>query len=115
MANNTLETPSITSSRGYGSSHITWINTMQKDIQTLVWGRIKDTGVNYIVEGWSVVKGSDRTQWVKIPCQNLATAQMYICSVMDKGAYAREKARQEWGQLENLGLSYEEIIEKLQY
>jgi len=115
MSNNTLETPSVTSTRGYGSSHLTWINTMQKDMKTLVWGRIKDTGANYIVEGWAITQGTDRTQWVKIACQNLATAQMYLCDVMERGAHSREKARQEWGQLENFGLSYEEIIEKLSY
>ena len=79
-----LETPSVTSSRGFQSSHLTWIKTMQKDMKIQVYGRIRDTGVNYIVEGWSVASNSGRTEWVQIPCQNLATAQMYLCDVMDK-------------------------------
>tara|TARA_B100000035_G_C20667736_1_gene408224 strand:- start:27 stop:395 length:369 start_codon:yes stop_codon:yes gene_type:complete len=86
-----LETPSITSSRGYASSHLTWVKTMQKDMTTQVWGRIKDTGVNYIVEGWEVGVDVDITAWVQIPCANLATAQMYLSSVMDKVTFEMEK------------------------
>ena len=89
-----LNTPSITKSRGFFSSHNTWVKTQQKDMKTLVWGRIKDTGANYIVEGWSIQSGTNRTQWVKIPCSNLATAQMYLGYVMDKDAYQREMTRQ---------------------
>ena len=89
-----LETPSITKSRGYFSSHNVWIKTMQKSMKNLVWGRIQDTGTNYIVEGWQITQGTDRTSWVRIPCQNLATAQLLLCSVMDKDAHQREKTRQ---------------------
>lgn len=89
-----LNTPSITKSRGFFSSHNTWVKTQQKDMKTLVWGRIKDTGANYIVEGWSIQSGTNRTQWVKIPCSNLATAQMYLGYVMDKDAHQREMTRQ---------------------
>jgi len=89
-----LETPSITSSRGFQSSHLTWVKTMQKDMKTQVWGRIKDTGVNYIVEGWAVRNGSHQTEWVQIPCQNLPTAQLLLCSVMDKLDFDMERCRQ---------------------
>jgi len=89
-----LETPSITSSRGYASSHLTWVKTMQKDMRTQVWGRIKDTGINFIVEGWAVCNGSYQTEWVKIPCSNLATAQLHLCSVMDKVSFDVEQIRQ---------------------
>ena len=89
-----LETPSITSSRGFQSSHLTWVKTMQKNMKTQVWGRINDTGANYIVEGWAVANGSYQTEWVKIPCQNLPTAQMFLCSVMDKLSFDIEKVRQ---------------------
>ena len=88
---------SVTLSRGFQSSHNTWVNTMRfkgSSKHTRVWGRIKDTGLNYIVEGWEVTPGSDRTRWVQIPCSNLATAQIHLISVMDKGAYQREKTRQ---------------------
>ena len=89
-----LETPSITSSRGFQSSHLTWVKTMQKDMDTQVWGRIKDTGVNYIVEGFEIGKLVDETRWVCIPCQNLATAQMLLGDVMDKLSFEFEKIRQ---------------------
>tara|TARA_B100000287_G_C20561850_1_gene752783 strand:+ start:821 stop:1219 length:399 start_codon:yes stop_codon:yes gene_type:complete len=108
-----LETPSITSSRGFASSHLTWVKTQQKNMDTLVWGRIKDTGINFIVEGWQVVSGSSRTEWVKISCQNLATAQMYLISVMEKESFKAEQTRQAWDRLQKQGKSYQEIIEIL--
>ena len=92
-----LETPSVTKSRGYQSSHNVWVNTMRfngASKHTRVWGRIKDTGVNYIVEGWEITSGSNRTRWVQIPCSNLATAQIHLISVMDKDSHQREKMRQ---------------------
>ena len=88
---------SITTSRGFQSSHNTWVNTMRlkgASKHTRVWGRIKDTGANFIVEGWKVAFHPNRTEWVQIPCANLATAQMHLISVMDKDAYQREKTRQ---------------------
>jgi len=93
-----LETPSVTSSRGFQSSHNTWVNTMRfngSSNHTRVWGRIKDTGVNYIVEGWKVSLGFDcSTEWVQIPCANLATAQMHLVSIMDKQQFQAEQLRQ---------------------
>ena len=94
MSNNALSTPSITHSRGFDSSHLTWVKTMQKSMNSLVHGRIKDTGTNFIVEGWSVRSGTNRTEWVRIPCQNLATAQMYLISIMDKQSFNAEQLRQ---------------------
>ena len=110
-----LETPSITKSRGYFSSHLTWVKTMQKDMKTQVWGRIQDTGANYIVEGWKVSNGSALTEWVQIPCQNLPTAQIHLVSVMDKQSFKAEQLRQAWDKMERDGKSYNEIIEKLGY
>ena len=92
-----LETPSITSSRGFQSSHNTWVNTMRfngASKHTRVWGRIRDTGANFIVEGWEVKSGSDRTEWVQIPCANLATAQIHLVSIMDKSMFCAEQLRQ---------------------
>ena len=97
----TLETPSVTKSRGFFSSHLTWVQTMQKDMKATVWGRIQDTGFNYIVEGWEVRIGTNRTQWVKIPCSNLATAQMYLLDVMNKESFKAEQTRQAWDRMEN--------------
>ena len=92
-----LETPSITSSRGFQSSHNTWVQTMRfkgASKHTRVWGRIRDTGTNFIVEGWRVTSGSDRTEWIQIPCANLATAQIHLVSVMDKQSFQAEQLRQ---------------------
>jgi len=90
-----LETPSITSSRGFQSSHLTWIKTMQKNMAVQVWGRIKDTGINYIVEGWTYPQGPERrTEWVQIPCRSLPDAQLLLGSVMDKLSFDIEKVRQ---------------------
>ena len=88
---------SVTLSRGFQSSHDTWLNTKRfngASKHTRVWGRIQDTGVNFVVEGWKVAFHPNRTEWVRIPCQNLATAQIHLISVMDKDAYQREKTRQ---------------------
>ena len=91
---NPLETPSITSSRGFGSSHLTWVKTMQKNMPNQIWGRIKDTGTNFIVEGWRVDNiTAELTKWVRIPCKNLATAQMHLVSVMDKLTFDVEQLR----------------------
>lgn len=97
MSNNALTTPSITKSRGFGSSHTVWVQTMRfngASKHPRVWGRIQDTGANYIVEGWEITSGSNRTRWVQIPCANLATAQIHLVSVMDKDSHQREKTRQ---------------------
>jgi len=88
---------SVTLSRGFQSSHNTWVNKMRFDRaaeKTRVWGRIKDTGANFIVEGWKVAFHPNPTEWVQIPCANLATAQIHLISVMDKDAFQREKTRQ---------------------
>ena len=92
-----LETPSITSSRGLSPSHSTWVETMRNDVYRgdfRVHGRIRDTGTNYIVEGWKVIRGSDRTEWVQIPCANLPTAQILLISVMEKQSFQAEQLRQ---------------------
>jgi len=87
---------SVTLSRGFQSSHNTWVNKMRwngASKHTRVWGRIKDTGTNYIVEGWEWgTTTPSSTQWVRIPCANLATAQMHLISVMDKLSFEIEKA-----------------------
>ena len=89
-----LETPSVTNTRGDFSSHNTWVKSQQKDSNQLIWGRIQDNGTNFIVEGWDYGSKFSRTRWVKIPCQNLATAQLLIGDVMPKDAFQREKTRQ---------------------
>jgi hypothetical protein len=87
---------SVTLSRGFQSSHNTWVNTMRfngASKHTRVWGRIQDTGINFIVEGWEVGVDVDHTEWVRIPCANLATAQMHLISVMDKLSFEMERPK----------------------
>ena len=55
----------------------TWIKTMQKDMNNTLYGRIINTGVNYIAMGFNA-----QCEWVEIPCHNLATAKLYIGQVM---------------------------------
>ena len=85
MSHYPQNTPSITKSRGFGSSHMTWVRTQQKD-SNLVYGRIRDTGVNFIVEGYR------SGIWVSIPCQNLPSAQLLLGDIMPKATHKREKA-----------------------
>ena len=95
MSNNAMATPSVTSSRGFESSHMTWVRSQQKNRETFIQGRIKDTGANYIVEGWEVGNTVPvPTRWVKVPCANLATAQMMLGLVMDKETFDKESHEQ---------------------
>lgn len=65
----------------------TWIQTMQKrgNIQT-VYGRIFNTGINYIVRGVAL----DGT-WKEIPCHNLSTAKLYLGMIATEEEYAVAK------------------------
>ena len=76
---------SITNSRGYFPSESVWIDTMKRDVKGLIWGRIQDTGVNYIVEGY--VAGGD-LEWVRVPCKRIQDAQLLLGSVMPKNDFA---------------------------
>mgnify|MGYP005699253745 FL=1 len=78
-------TKSITNSRGFSPSESTWINTMKRDVEGLIWGRIQDTGLNYIVEGY--VAGGD-LEWVRVPCKRIQDAQLLLGSVMPKQSFA---------------------------
>lgn len=83
MSNNALTTPSITRSMGFKPSESVWIETMSNSLVGTgkrVYGRIQDTGCNYIVEGISTRHGD----WVRIPCRRLQDAQILIAKVMDK-------------------------------
>lgn len=85
MAHYPQNTPSVTHSRGFESSHMTWVRTQQTG-SDLVYGRIRDTGANYIVEGYR------SGVWVAIPCKNLPSAQLLLGGVMPKATHKREKA-----------------------
>ena len=80
-----LETPSITKSRGFGSSHTVWANMHRESLVGTgkrVYGRIIDTGANSIVEGWNMNK-----EWVRIPCRRLPDAQVLLAKVMRKSTF----------------------------
>ena len=46
-----------------------------------VWGRIQDTGVNFVVEGMRCGR------WVQIPCRTLLDARLYLGKIMDKASF----------------------------
>ena len=91
MANNALTTPSITKSMGFAPSESVWIETQKRNASIQVWGRIQNTGVNYIVEGWELGKF---TRWVRVPCRRLQDAQLLLGSIMDKLSFEMERTRQ---------------------
>ena len=70
-----------------------WIKERQSEMNrsNLVYGRIRDTGVNYIVEGFAL-DPAGATKWVTIPCRRLLDARLYLAKVMDKGAFDLLKA-----------------------
>jgi len=85
MSNNALTTPSITRSMGFKPSESVWIEMRNFDLVGTgkrVYGRIQDTGCNYIIEGINM-KGD----WVRIPCRRLQDAQILIAKVMDKETF----------------------------
>ena len=96
MSNNALTTPSITKSMGFAPSESVWIETKKKNASDLIHGRIQNTGVNYIVEGWLYAQNRfDRsTKWVRIPCRRLQDAQLLLGSIMSKESHTSEKHRQ---------------------
>ena len=63
-----------------------WIKSQQESMKdsSLVWGRIQDTGLNYVVEGY---KGNGSLEWVRIPCRRLIDARLHLGSVMTKKAF----------------------------
>lgn len=85
MSNNALTTPSITKSRGFGSSHTVWVDTQRNNLVGTgkrIYGRIQDTGCNYIIEGWNM-----NHEWVRIPCNRLVDAQILLAKVMRKETF----------------------------
>ena len=76
---------SITKSRGFFPSESVWIDSMKRDVKGLIWGRIQDTGLNYIVEGY--IDGGD-LEWVRIPCKRIQDAQLLLGTVMPKNDFA---------------------------
>ena len=96
MANNAITIPSITKSMGFAPSESVWIETQKRNASIQVWGRIQNTGLNYVVEGWLYAQNRfDRsTKWVRIPCRRLQDAQLLLGSVMNKESHTSEKNRQ---------------------
>ena len=76
---------SVTLSRGYQSSHNVWVETQSKNLVGTgkrIYGRIQDTGCNYVIEGWNM-----NHEWVRIPCRRLIDAQMLLAKVMRKETF----------------------------
>lgn len=86
-------TPSIELNRVFGNGLKVWIKQQQNTASNLIYGRIQDTGVNYIVEGFTNHNrtNGDKVQWVRIPCKNLTSARLLLGSVMDKDVFAWNK------------------------
>ena len=59
-----------------------WVKQRQSEmaLEDLVWGRIKDTGTNYVVEGYLGYS----MKWVRIPCRRLLDARLFLGSVMSR-------------------------------
>ena len=76
---------SITLSRGFQSSHNVWVKTQSKSLVGTgkrIYGRIQDTGCNYVIEGWNM-----NGEWVRIPCRRLVDAQILLAKVMRKETF----------------------------
>ena len=60
-----------------------WVKQRQAEgsQDNLVWGRIIDTGSNFIVEGYQ--GDHDVRQWVRIPCRRLLDARLHLGTIMD--------------------------------
>ena len=72
---------------GDTSGLMMWVAQRQSEgNQSLVWGRIQDNGINFIVEGLD-----SRLNWVRIPCRRLLDARLHLASVMDKSTFANLK------------------------
>lgn len=85
VSNNALTTPSITKSRGFGPSHSVWVETQSNNLVGTgkrIYGRIQDTGCNYVIEGWNM-----NHEWVRIPCRRLIDAQLLLAKVMRKSTF----------------------------
>ena len=85
MSNNALTTPSITKSMGFAPSHSVWSKMHSNSLVGTgkrVYGRIIDTGANYIVDGWNM-----NHEWVRIPCRRLQDAEVLIAKVMRKETF----------------------------
>lgn len=85
MSNNALTTPSITKSRGFSPSHSVWVKTQNHSLVGTgkrIYGRIQDTGCNYVIEGLNM-----NGDWVRIPCRRLIDAQILLAKVMRKETF----------------------------
>jgi len=76
--------PLLSVSRPLSSASSFWVAQQQRQQLNLVWGRIQDTGSNYIVEGWELGKLVGETRWVRIPCRRLLDAQLLLGEVMNR-------------------------------
>jgi len=71
-----------------------WVEHRQSiNPSNLVWGRISDNGINFIVEGF---RGEGEQNWVSIPCRRLLDAQLLLGAVMTKDVHNFYKEEQSY-------------------
>jgi hypothetical protein len=64
-----------------------WVKQRQAEgsSSNLVWGRIQDNGINFIVEGHPCNgEAFLMNEWVRIPCRRLLDAQLLLGAVMNR-------------------------------
>ena len=78
--------PATTFQAGDTAGLAMWVAQRQADNnnQDLVWGRIQDNGINFIVEGYQThwTAASFSSKWVRIPCRRLLDARLLLGQVM---------------------------------
>lgn len=82
-----INKPATTFQAGDTAGLAMWVAQRQAESnnQDLVWGRIKDTGINFVVEGYQ--RQGDNRQWVQIPCRRLLDAHLHLGQVMDSDLF----------------------------
>ena len=80
--------PATTFQAGDTAGLAMWVAQRQADNnhQDLVWGRIQDTGSNFVVEGFQTHWTADSisSKWVRIPCRRLLDARLLLGNVMSR-------------------------------
>jgi len=87
-----INKPATTLQSGDTAGLKMWVEQRQSiNPSNLVWGRIIDNGINFIVEGF---RGGTEQEWVVIPCRRLIDARLVLGAVMTKEVYSIYKEEQ---------------------
>ena len=82
--------PATTFQAGDTAGLAMWVKQQQAEQgdHQLVFGRIQDTGNNFVVEGYQRVAEQHRNfHWVRIPCRRLLDARLLLGKVMAKTSF----------------------------